>query len=342
MTVGIIHIGAHKTGSTSIQSGLRASEERLLQEDILFFNDYSRRAQLLSLAFRESNGRLLNLQAGKMNADLKRDSYAAWIGLARRVQRERPAFAIVSEEGLMWISSVGRLRSVLARLFDEIWIVAYVRCPEERFRSNLDQRIRGGATIEEIFQGSRGLALLSPKLESYSDVFGEDKVIVRNFNRRCLVGGGPVSDFQSVISNITGKSLSLQDRGVKNRSVPGAVTSFFLEQNYRSRPSFKNDRLQWTKRRKALVEYVRSSNFPFESGSINIKCEGIRGHVWGCFKEDVDSLNTRFLDASSQIDAKKCGRVMSKGEIQVRVKDWIYSYELDGVSNHLKLILDRM
>ena len=32
----------------------------------------------------------------------------------------RPAFAIVSEEGLMWISSVGRLRSVLARLFDEI------------------------------------------------------------------------------------------------------------------------------------------------------------------------------------------------------------------------------
>lgn len=327
MKTAIIHIGGHKTGSTTIQTALGRSKRQLLSQKICYFNAYDRSKQLLSKS-------LLNLdRKGPVptsnylkSEHLRRASYAAWIKLYRQVQYDGHPFTVISEEFFFRLQNLNRMKRLLERIFDRIVIVAYVRDPLSKFPSGIDQRVRGGAPLNKLASGRAGIPLILPKLENYANIFGRKNLIVRNFDKANLDGGTPSSDFGHVLSQITGQPVHLDEVGRMNESLPADVTAFLFKMNNEkvvSDPSLG----VILQNRPALVKLIRQDKHLMVGPKLYLNDEPLTLHLRAVFHKDVAAINDIYLAGQIKMEIEPSDQILSKLEFRQRLSDWVLSFE---------------
>lgn len=335
MKTAIVHIGAHKTGSTSIQMSLLKSKDDLNSHSVRYFDDYNRRVQLLSLGLRQAPKKAPIKSNYTSAAEALDASRGTWMSLARTVQREETQFTVISEEALMRIERPDRLARILHRIFDHVFIVAYVRNPITRYPSIIDQWIREGRSTKGCTKGRNLVPPLLEKLRRYEDAFGAPYMIVRNFDPVNWHGGTPSNDFAHVVSQLADRPIALTDPGHKNFSFPPSVSHALLQQNDALEAAGLEVTPQWRKSRKALINEVRQLGGVLEKEKLNVAGTPLLGHLSHIYRDEVGHINDRYLRDQSKMILPAGGAPLRNAEIRPAFTEWMNGYRDD---NTIKLV----
>src|SRR6056297_480644 len=148
----IVHIGQSKTGSTTLQSMLSQSRERLMAEGIFYprAGFYGHHARLLPYL---SDGRdIADFHIRSFGGDTEKaieNSHMLWDRLKTYIDRHHPHTVIFSCEQIYEFGPrdkelvdilLGRLRE----LSDDITLVVYLRAPADRFLSLKQETLKHG------------------------------------------------------------------------------------------------------------------------------------------------------------------------------------------------------
>ena len=192
MTRCVIHIGMHKTGSTSIQGSLQGfRDDRFLYADLGGGGNHSLAIYSLFAAnpaghhlHRTRNAEAVRAYIRNARSNLKR-SISATEGRALLISGE--------DIGVLPQPSLSRLREYLRRHFDEIEVMAYVRPPAAFMTSSFQQRIKTGGfkrfDLDRLYRNYR------PAFEKFDAVFGRENVQLWKFDPTVFPDGCVVQDF---------------------------------------------------------------------------------------------------------------------------------------------------
>jgi hypothetical protein len=201
-----VHIGMHKTGSTSIQMTFDG-----YASDTLVYPDLGNPNQsaILSTIFKSEpetySGHRLNNRSREAVLAL-RDEYRS--RLDRAVADAPDRNMLLSGEDLVLLEQdeLDALRRYLLAHFAAVEVIGYVRPPASYMASALQQRAVGGANVQ--------FAHLYPKyrqlFEKFDVVFGRDNVTLVKFDRQSLVCSNVVLDLASRIAE-PGDDLKVVD-----------------------------------------------------------------------------------------------------------------------------------
>jgi len=195
-----IHIGSHKTGSTSIQNALMVNRSRLRENGIHFFCEDPNGKKLLHgnssswIKFRDDD---------VLRADVVP-------GLAQRLGKYG-RHVVISTEMFSWIfakESLKKLKINLSFFFNDIKIITYLRRQDRQIISHFQEsskssnlpatRFFGKKTCKAMPQYQPHLALYYDyfeRLSLWADVFGCDSIAIRIFEKPQLKDEDVVSDF---------------------------------------------------------------------------------------------------------------------------------------------------
>lgn len=190
----VVHIGMHKTGTSSIQESFAAKAP----SGTAYFhlagpnlNAWSR------IMFEEPDAiRQLRYLRSADDAQLDRERVATAAKSAEALEHLDADTVILSAERFTYMSpaAVEGFRDWLRRHFDEIAIHAYVRDPMSFIRSSFQQRAKTLSNLQSFvpdYPDYRG------RFEKYETLFGTEAVHYRLFRRAGLHQGDVVTDFAS-------------------------------------------------------------------------------------------------------------------------------------------------
>ncbi|MEM8664637.1 MAG: hypothetical protein AAGF49_11010 [Pseudomonadota bacterium] len=198
-----IHVGSHKTGTTSIQNTFFGSRDVLEAAGLIYPTN------ILGTAW-SGRGKLSQLFVAEGVVGDHLSAFAArWPGQN----------LMLSAEGFEHYSLQQRKRLAATALkhYDDVRLIIYFREPLSLVASRVSTRIRRGVMR---FEG--GWARLPTydyalELRGWIDAFGKDRVIARAFDRAQMVGGDVVDDILSVMG-LDGGQLAL-DRVSRNERI---------------------------------------------------------------------------------------------------------------------------
>ncbi len=196
----VLHIGSHKTGTTSIQRFLDVAGDEVFARTGLRYVPLQRRT-IAPIDPRAGDPETLR-RAGA----IARDEYLEHVC---RGDADR----LVVEEDLSWVFEPSQIDAMLGRLhagFGDIRIIAYVRRQDQHLVSHYQQGSRFPLTTA-VFYGSQPTAIPAhaahhdryldyhARLLPYVEQLGTDRVTVRVFDRERLEGGDVVTDFLALL-----------------------------------------------------------------------------------------------------------------------------------------------
>lgn len=194
----ILHIGMHKTGSTSIQRSLSgfSDSQFLYYEDRKGGNQTRAMFSLLAMSDEGKRGR---------GVRKPRESEATRAGqeVLRRLDDSIPLLEgrqlLMSAEGLWLLSAdkLGELGRILAARFDAVSIGGYVRAPAPFISSFFQQRVKGGSRRSGGVNVEREYPNYRRAFGKFDDVFGRENVHLWKFDPASFPGGCVVRDFNN-------------------------------------------------------------------------------------------------------------------------------------------------
>lgn len=197
-----IHIGVHKTGTTSIQATFYNNRRQLRRHDVNYLNIAENHSYRLYPLFCDAPHKYIqNLRAGiDTEAKAARKNAATERALRRALKANRWSGIVISGEALSNLSpaGVGRLKAALAPYAARFRIVAYVRDPYSYMTSAFQEHLREGADYDQLI-AKPPLPHYRARLSRFIDVFGRDQVDIRIFDPAHFVGGDLITDFLSAI-----------------------------------------------------------------------------------------------------------------------------------------------
>ncbi|MEM6415331.1 MAG: hypothetical protein AAF720_11830 [Pseudomonadota bacterium] len=212
MKRALVHIGMHKTGTSSIQESLAGYDDGTIR-----YADLKERGHgsVLFTAFEDVN--IQNSRNGKQcsleHAEQKRMTARQCI--INDVTKHNASLTIFSAEALLYLSLQGvkDLKEFFDQYFDDIEILAYVREPLSYILSMTQQFIKMGAITTELPSPSYQNSFVK-----FIDTFGRSKVIFRQYSKENLVGASSVSDFcnfvgiphESIVHSTVNKRLPFE------------------------------------------------------------------------------------------------------------------------------------
>ncbi len=224
-----IHIGCHKTGTTSIQHNLAHNHEALKNNGLTFFYENSETGQL----------RLPDLHSWVYFVD---KAYVVPAGmhikspekLAKRLS-EIPGDVVISSENFSFFflqSNIDQLKKSLSPIFSSIKIICYLRRQDKHIISHHQEGSKlsrepeydiFGHSTEAIppFENKHMLYLdYNQRLSMWAKAFGDQNMILRIFDRKKLSDGDVVRDFFNIIGiknyeKIDDKNISVGFRETK-------------------------------------------------------------------------------------------------------------------------------
>ena len=185
----ILHIGMHKTGSTSIQRSLSGfSDSRFVYHEDQKSEPNQTRAMFNLLGV----GRHGPRERTKNDVAAAGREVLARLDDAVRSLEDRQL--VISAEGL-WLlqeNTVSELGRILAARFDAVDVVGYVRSPAAFISSYFQQRVKGGTRRSGGVDVAREYPNYRWAFEKFDNVFGRQKVRLwkfdpPNFPDRCVV-----------------------------------------------------------------------------------------------------------------------------------------------------------
>jgi hypothetical protein len=186
----------HKTGSTSIQQSLaKFSDEKFLYGR---FGELGNHSLTIYTLF-SSNPERHHLHR---NAPDRVAAYkvAAFEKLERSIAAARGRTLLLSGEDISALpeGDLTKLRDYLAKRFDDLTIVGYVRPPGGFIGSSFQQRVQGGGM--NVFDPQRLYQSYRTRFEKFDRVFGRDRVQLWKFDPKTFPQGDVVLDFARKIS----------------------------------------------------------------------------------------------------------------------------------------------
>lgn len=197
----LLHIGSHKTGTTTLQSALIRAQ----RQGLCGAWNYLHAAQRVDF----------NTFVGMQGMGAKMHPVLKWEFFERRMKHAHAKGmqdVVISTEMLFWLDEIADIEEIARQFrqhFDQIHVVAYLRRQDQLALSHRKQVVMGRAAYQ--FYGAQLQALprfqphmmryfdYGAKLAKWQQVFGPDNVTVRRFQRADLVAGDTVADFWSLM-----------------------------------------------------------------------------------------------------------------------------------------------
>lgn len=210
-----LHVGSDKTGSTSIQNILQSNRQKLSEYGYIYpegFHHY-----LVATYFSHQPLELDYFRVRKSEYDperVKLDASRYIDTLAARINQGTEPNLILSYEGFTGLTSEEfvELKEFLSRFTEHIEVIYYMRPPISYAPSAISERVRFGARGWHIHPP---VTYYMPRLLVLKQVFGEDNLTLRNFDRESLVGGDVVADFFSLVQLPSQLCKQLNKQGEK-------------------------------------------------------------------------------------------------------------------------------
>ncbi|MEH6582292.1 MAG: hypothetical protein V7754_10185 [Halioglobus sp.] len=189
----ILHLGFHKTATTSIQRTLLANEAKLRKQGILFpvFRLGRRKISnhsipLYSLFCPNPENYHIN-QRWQVNATDANEHYEAQLNRALRSGYSK---VVLSGEDISQLpeAALGALRKKIEACGFTIRTIAYIRSPSSNMTSNFQQRIRSGSALSAMAYWPQ-----IKKINKVQSIFPETEFIA--FKQACEHPAGPVGLF---------------------------------------------------------------------------------------------------------------------------------------------------
>lgn len=204
----IIHIGAPKTGSTALQYVLANNRDILESHSIKFhqlpntlsachwwfmlpfIDDYS--------SYMPAYNALKRVKSSMELRNLGLESMEAFIEECSRFDH-----VILSAEQFFFLPMpiLEKFKQFADSMISDYRVISYIRNPVEAVRSEINQKIKSGATDLDQFIKSPPVYPIKKCISGYVDIFGKDSVTVRPYKRSALYGRDIVSDFTNTLFN---------------------------------------------------------------------------------------------------------------------------------------------
>ncbi|MEL6233866.1 MAG: hypothetical protein AAFR46_05620 [Pseudomonadota bacterium] len=254
----ILHLGAHKTGSSSIQATLAGGAEALAMQDVALFEPGQSSARIYA-AFHDDLSRnhmvrnwgVDSVPAQRAFGAEMRRSFADWLAQATQ------STLMLSSENLVDFApeAVRDMARLVTPLVDHVRLIVFLRAPYSYANSMAQQLIRGGATFADLAHVSLDLrettqprlvrASILPGFEArlapWLDAFGEDAVEIHRFAPDRFPGGSVVAAFFDAAFGALPEALGVQGRVVNEALDHGST--LLLEALNRVVPPFVDGRL---------------------------------------------------------------------------------------------------
>lgn len=194
MTRCIVHIGMHKTGSTSIQYSLRGFDDsRFLYARLGDDPNHSR--PMLSLFVSQPELHHLFRRQGVDASAVSKYIEKTRTDLERAVVAANGRTLVISGEAISHFpqDALIRLRDDFHKRFEDVMIVGYVRSPAALLSSSFQEQVKIGAVNQfDLEQQYRSYRF---KVEKFDEVFGQERVHVWKFDVGSFPDGCAVRDF---------------------------------------------------------------------------------------------------------------------------------------------------
>lgn len=184
----IVHIGDHKTGSTTIQKAFATGSVTLAGKTLVYPSDFNHNFLPAYLKFQGSGPKAARAPARRKRVN----------ELARKLRESDADFGVVSAENLEDVKPAvvqKLLENEFAGVADDLRIICYVRPHAARLVSSHAEQLKIG-TFDGDLQGffRRKKLFYAPRLEAWRKAFG-DRFILRPLVRPELAGGDVLEDF---------------------------------------------------------------------------------------------------------------------------------------------------
>lgn len=204
----IIHLGMHKTGSTSIQDALYNNACRGANGEYVYFNFGSINHNHRIYSLFSDNPNLYYLNIGMSDEEIHNLNTCTKTLIEKEIEQNINKSFILSGEDLINLScdELKKLNGYFSSFFDTIKILVYVRHPVSYMTSLLQQVIKSGVGFERFVSESPlsvdsalNLSMLYPGYRSIFErlrsVFGADNVILKEFPKSSTGSSDVVVDF---------------------------------------------------------------------------------------------------------------------------------------------------
>ena len=301
-----LHIGMHKTGTSSIQRSLRQSREVLQEYSINYCGFIESHGFLRSVLTKEPELLNFNIIHGFALPELcaARDAVLR-DSLIRELEETKCNSSMLSAENfsLLSLSEVLELKKLLDPFFAEFKIVIYVREPFSFLSSYAQQILKEGATYDSMVTDTlsidrsvryRGQSYLISKqtfnnslrpsyrycIEKFINVFGRDHVTIKDFTPSTFKNNCVVTDFLDTVLPGKGVAEAINIHRI-NESMSQGVGNI-LESINRRHPIIRNGVYNHDRARRVQA-YLHSSDqnqkFVFNQIDRSRYVEAIRSDV---------------------------------------------------------------
>lgn len=265
-----LHIGMHKTGSSSIQTSLNKYHAHGIRYADLGPANHSEPLLTAFLQYPEKYH--IHVKNGRSKDQIRDIKEKTLLLLVRELNRPDCERLIISGEGLSFLSLKELIvfREILVRFTEKITVIAYIRDPVSYISSDFQEAVKGGYSEEKLL-----LPRYREKFEKFFQVFGQENLIFRLFNREFLFDGSVVFDFCK-LTKIPCASIAEK---LSNESMPMEAVKLMYLFNKKGVMSLGDEKLlRVRKRMMELVSKISDEKFliPKEVCQSSIDLQDIR------------------------------------------------------------------
>lgn len=207
----VLHIGMHKTGSSSIQETFARAP---LQNAVYAMPDPPNHSGILSQGYETDLGlrKLFHPNAPQVST-AARNAVRNQLKMARSAPGVQTVIVSAERLSVMSPEALQDLRADLCDIFDDIRVIGYVRPVAGMMASSFQQILKHGHAS---FETGAKCPQYRARFEKFDTIFGPDAVDLVLFDRATLRDGDAVKDFASRI----GQHLRDTDVIQTNESLP--------------------------------------------------------------------------------------------------------------------------
>ena len=192
----ILHVGMHKTGSTSIQNSLKE-----LDDDKFYYArliDRPNHSVTVNTIFSKPNDPRLSKRWFATVEDAEKQAKEGRRDLNASVEAANGRALVLSGEGMLSMpaASISKLKKYLNRHgYENIEVIAYIRPPIGYISSAVQQKIKAGNN--STLMTSKSVPNYQARFSNYDEVFGADNVHLYKFDPNSFTNRDVVADFCS-------------------------------------------------------------------------------------------------------------------------------------------------
>ncbi len=296
----IIHIGMHKTGSSSIQSSLSNYDD-----GEIFYAQFPEHNHSIPIYTAFSTDYLsypVWNKVGLKPSEIENKRLEYRKGLQENLLREDRKEVIISGEDISLLDNLGKADFInfVLSIVPNIVVFCYVRAPIAWAASNFQQNVQGGMrNIPENFDPR-----FRYRLEQFQSALKNHSIIVSEFNTKKFPEGSVVKDFSTRFG--LNYSLIRESRANESLSLPALKLTFLFNKTC---PCHSGDAITYSAK-KSLIKEIQGAykSYPkvdakfFQGASDFTDCAYLEDEYGLHFEKPSDLCSVGYADLCDYIE----------------------------------------